>query len=71
VGRTALARGGGEVFAKFLRYCGLEGFELALREEGFDSVGTLTALSDADLRDFGFRKGHMLKLRDGLSSWTG
>ena len=71
VGRTALARGGGEVFAKFLRYCGLEGFEQALREEGFDSVGTLTALSDADLRDFGFRKGHMLKLRDGLSSWTG
>jgi len=53
----------------FLQDIGLPQYASVLVEHGFDDMETLVLIDDLDLKDMGFRLGHMVKLKKRLREY--
>jgi len=53
-----------------LQEAGLEQYTAALLQAGFDDIEVLLLIEDSDLRDLGFVRGHVVKLRKRLREYA-
>jgi len=67
--RRRQAADGSKVVVAFLHSVGLERYAAALVGHGFDEMETLVLMGEADMKELGIPRGHVLKLKKKLQEY--